>query len=341
MVKRMNDGGASTTTTINNNKSKSTTKKDSPSENNKSSGGGWNPSSFVGGASAGLVASATLQPFEVIKTRMQVPGGQGGANNIFSTASRVVRTQGVLALWSGVSASCIRTTAGAGLYFFVLDKMQKEVKQWQKKKYANGEKKQSEFENSVQTFMVGAVSRASIATLLNPISVVKTRLEYGGGPEYKRSVGRMLVDITKKEGAKGLFSGIVPTILRDAPFSGLNLLVFMKAREFTASLAEKQGREVSSYDTLLCGAFAGGFATFLTQPPDVLRTRLQIQRNLDRNIKPMVTFSSILAEKGLRGLYVGAVPRIARRTFQQAITWSLFEFVSKQLGGTGSENWKK
>ena len=109
----------------------------------------------------------------------------------------------------------------------------------------------------VQTFMVGAVSRASIATLLNPISVVKTRLEYGGGPEYKRSVGRMLVDITKKEGVKGLFSGIVPTILRDAPFSGLNLLVFMKAREFTASLAEKQGREVSSYDTLLCGAFAG------------------------------------------------------------------------------------
>ena len=117
---------------------------------------------------------------------MQVPGGQGGANNIFSTASRVVRTQGVLALWSGVSASCIRTTAGAGLYFFVLDKMQKEVKQWQKKKYANGEKKQSEFENSVQTFMVGAVSRASIATLLNPISVVKTRLEYGGGPALGR-----------------------------------------------------------------------------------------------------------------------------------------------------------
>ena len=55
----------------------------------------------------------------------------------------------------------------------------------------------------------------------------------------------------------------------------------------------------------------------------------------------MVTFSTIIAEKGLKGLYVGAVPRIARRTFQQAITWSLFEFVSRQLGGTGSEKWKK
>ena len=102
----------------------------SKKKSNGGGGGGWNPSSFVGGASAGLVASATLQPFEVIKTRMQVgTAGVSGANNIFSTASRVVRTQGVLALWSGVSASCIRTTAGAGLYFFVLDKMQKEVKQ--------------------------------------------------------------------------------------------------------------------------------------------------------------------------------------------------------------------
>ena len=193
------------------------------------------------------------------------------------------------------------------------------MKQWQKKKYANGDKEQSEFENSVQTFMVGAISRASIATLLNPISVVKTRLEYGGGPAYKRSVGKMLLDITKKEGSKGLFSGIVPTILRDAPFSGLNLLVFMKAREFTASLAEKEG-EKCRRTTRRCVGLAGGFATFVTQPPDVLRTRLQIQRNLDRNIKPMATFSSILAEKRLRGLYVGAVPRIARRTFQQAIT---------------------
>ena len=151
--------------------SSSSSSSSSPSSSSKKKnnsgggGGGWNPTSFVGGASAGLVASATLQPLEVIKTRMQVgTAGVSGAKNIFSTASRVVRTQGVLALWSGVSASCIRTTAGAGLYFFVLDKMQKEVKQWQKKKYANGEGKQSEFENSLQTFMVGAISRASIAT---------------------------------------------------------------------------------------------------------------------------------------------------------------------------------
>jgi solute carrier family 25, member 38 len=332
------------------------------STSSSSSSSGWNSSSFIGGATAGLVSSATLQPFEVIKTRMQTQNvltttttttrtvsssssgsnsstittakiQQGGikftahannANNVFSTAIKVVQQQGFLALWSGVSASCIRTTCGAGLYFLVLDKMQKEMKQWTQKEGNN----LTQFEKGM------------IATLLNPITVVKTRLEYGGGPEYKRSVGKMLVDISRKEGMRGLFSGLAPTIMRDAPFSGLNLLLFMKAREFTATLAEKQNREVSAYDTVLCGAFAGGFATFLTQPPDVLRTRLQIQRNLDRNIKPTVTFRTILAERGIRGLYVGAVPRIARRTFQQAITWSLFEFVSRQLGGSGSDNWK-
>ena len=67
--------------------------------------------------------------------------------------------------------------------------------------------------------MIVAISRASIATLLNPISVVKTRLEYGAGTVYKRSVGKMLLDITRRK-LEGLFSGIVPTILRDAPFLG-------------------------------------------------------------------------------------------------------------------------
>ena len=101
-------------------------------------------------------------------------------------------------------------------------------------------------------------------------------------------------------------------------------------------------RIIHTYNLKVTNKFGYSLETFrLSALASLYSSKIEIQRNLDRNIKPMVTFSSILAEKGLRGLYVGAVPRIARRTFQQAITWSLFEFVSKQLGGTGSENWKK
>jgi solute carrier family 25 protein 38 len=65
----------------------------------------------------------------------------------------------------------------------------------------------------------------------------------------------------------------------------------------------------------------------LTHPPDVLRTRIQL-----RSVN--VTFASVVADEGIRALWVGSLPRIARRTLQQAMTWSLYEYVAKNLGGT-------
>ena len=80
-------------------------------------------------------------------------------------------------------------------------------------------------------------------------------------------------------------------------------------------------------DTFFAGAVAGGAATFLTHPPDVLRTRVQLGR-------PSASFVKIVTEEGVRALWVGSFPRILRRTLQQAMTWSLYEHVAKLLGGT-------
>ena len=58
----------------------------------------------------------------------------------------------------------------------------------------------------------------------------------------------------------------------------------------------------------------------------MLRTRAQL--------KGRTTFAKIVAEEGVKALWVGSMPRIARRTLQQAVTWSLYEYVAKNLGGT-------
>ena len=59
--------------------------------------------SFLGGASAGLVSSALLQPFEVVKTKMQAEKLRG-ARGMVTVASSVVKKNGAKGLWSGVSA---------------------------------------------------------------------------------------------------------------------------------------------------------------------------------------------------------------------------------------------
>lgn len=284
--------------------------------------------SFLAGSSAGLVSSLVLQPFEVIKTRMQAHklGAAGGAtisNNMFATAGCVVRQEGVKGLWAGVTASCIRTAAGAGLYFLVLERVTRELNA----KFPLGKDCNQTFVG-LRTFGVGAASRSLAATLLCPITVVKTRMEYASvsGATYT-GVGQALYSIGSKEGVKGLFSGLGSTLLRDAPFSGLNLVMYTQLRRLMNDFAASQGREATAFDTFMAGAISGGFATFATHPPDVLRTRAQLQ-------SVRSTFSSIIAEEGMRALWVGSLPRIARRTLQQAVTWSLYEHIAKNLGGT-------
>jgi solute carrier family 25 protein 38 len=290
----------------------------------RTSEAGKGTTSFIAGASAGLVSSLALQPFEVVKTRMQAHKLRPGSLNksMFATAGCVVRDEGVRGLWAGVTASCIRTAAGAGLYFLVLERVTREINE----RYP-ATKDSNPTVVGLRTFGVGAASRSLAATLLCPITVVKTRMEYASmsGGTYT-GVGHALVSIGRKEGARGLFSGLGSTLLRDAPFSGLNLVMYTQARAMMSDIAAAQGREVTPFETFLAGAIAGGIATFATHPPDVLRTRAQL--------KGRTTFAKIVAEEGVKALWVGSMPRIARRTLQQAVTWSLYEYVAKNLGGT-------
>ena len=283
--------------------------------------------SFFGGASAGLTSSVLLQPFEVVKTRMQAQK-LSGARGMVTITREVVQQQGVKGLWRGVSASCMRTTAGAGLYFFLLERVTKEFSA------REGAKTESSFTRSVTMFTAGASARTVAAVLLNPITVVKTRMEYGG--VQGKGVFTALADVARKEGSRGLFSGVGTTVMRDAPFSGLNLLLFTQTRSLMSEVARLQQRETGAFDTFVAGALAGAGATFMTHPPDVIRTRVQLGRMMQARSggsRVPVSLTKIIKEEGWRALWVGSLPRVARRTVQQAITWSLFDIVSRSFGG--------
>ena len=64
-------------------------------------------------------------------------------------------------------------------------------------------------------------ARALASTLLCPVTVVKTRMEYSGKGAIKyRDTWDALRTIARTEGPRGLFRGLVPTVMTTAPFSG-------------------------------------------------------------------------------------------------------------------------
>ena len=57
-------------------------------------------------------------------------------------------------------------------------------------------------------------------TALIPVTVLKLR------SEVETKVAASITDIYRREGARGLTRGLLPTILRDAPFSGLYMMMY-------------------------------------------------------------------------------------------------------------------
>lgn len=77
------------------------------------------------------------------------------------------------------------------------------------------------------------------------------------------------------------------------------------------------------------GILGGGIATLLTQPQDVIKTRMQLSRHKrgrkDKFPTAWVTMRRMFNEEGLYGFFRGSSPRFAKRCLGSAITWTIYE----------------
>lgn len=305
---------------------------------------------FVSGGFSGTLSAAILQPFDVIKTTQQgfricnldtgrpVPG-------MIPMARFIVSNEGVRALWKGLSATVIRVYFGAGIYFASLHTTSDYLKQRQ------SEQKQIPMQqvrlSSTTSFLVGFFARTFSVMAMSPVSVVKTRLEWDGKtstqiasssslPKAKDMISERryngtfhaLQTILRSEGVASLYSGLLPTILRDAPYSGTYYLFYSNLKRWFEN--REEFHEKYPFLTTFCsGMVAGAMATIVTHPPDVLKTRLQLKSANGTFVDGRILLHELLhviRVDGFLSLFTtGVNARIVKRTISTAMTWTLFE----------------
>eukprot|EP00798_Chlamydomonas_sp_ICE-L_P024144 gene24144-9730_t len=89
--------------------------------------------------------------------------------------------------------------------------------------------------------LAGGSARGLTAILLCPVTVVKTRMEYSSPTATKYSgTASALYSIATTEGVRGLFKGLVPTVITNAPFSALYYMFYTHLkRQFADSSSPK------------------------------------------------------------------------------------------------------
>jgi hypothetical protein len=90
-----------------------------------------------------------------------------------------------------------------------------------------------------------------------------------------------LRSVSRAEGLRGLTAGLLPTLARDVPFSGLYLMFYERLKQAAAATLMPSGGLSPQAATgevvhLGCGLMAGVLASLVTQPADVVKTRLQL-----------------------------------------------------------------
>jgi len=265
---------------------------------------------FLAGSFSGTCSTLLLQPLDLIKTKMQK---ETTRRSLWGITREVVRNEQLSGLWRGLKPSLARTVPGVGIYFASLHGIR------------------SKFNNSTPmgSVITGASARCFAGAVMIPFTILKVRSEAGVLGSDNRLLGG-LVSIYRKEGLLGLTRGVLPTLARDAPFSGLYLLFYDTLKKSTSAFGDyfPQG---SSSTHLLCGVGAGCLASFVTHPADVIKTKVQLGEHGSK-MNVWKAAMAIYSREGAAGFMTGLGPRMLRRSMMASLAWMVYEKVMINIG---------
>ncbi|KAG8177638.1 hypothetical protein JTE90_019664 [Oedothorax gibbosus] len=262
--------------------------------------------SFLAGSVSGTCSTLLFQPLDLIKTRLQNPAKCGThRNGMVSLFVHVLRNEKIVGLWRGTLPSIMRCVPGVGMYFSSLH--------WLQVHFG------SDDPSPIESICYGALARSFVGLTLLPVTVIKTR--YESGVYSYNSLSEALCKTYRLEGRRGLFSGLVPTLFRDAPFSGIYLMFYTQAKKMVPSTMHDH---VSTLPiNFSCGVLAGMLAAGITHPADVIKTQMQLYPQKYSTVPISTTL--VFKEHGISGFFSGIVPRLVRRTLMSAMAWTVYE----------------
>jgi hypothetical protein len=271
---------------------------------------------FVGGVAACCGEAATY-PLDFAKVRLQLQNELGRTLTgeaakakplgLLGTVSHILRTEGLLAMYGGLSAAALRQFVyggiGVGLYAPI-------------RQLVIGEGADPKAAPLHLRVLAGALSGSLGQLVANPFDLVKVRIQADGrlkalgqAPRYRGTLDA-LQRIPREEGLAGFGKGLGPSIGRAAVINGCGIASydFTKVQVFMLT-----GQEKGLVPQVLGSLVSGFVSAVVSTPFDVVKTRMMNQP------QGVTLYSSGLdcalktaRAEGILGLYKGFLPAYAR-----------------------------
>ncbi|NWI68654.1 DIC protein, partial [Todus mexicanus] len=274
-----------------------------------------------------IKANASKEEAEKIKAALEAAGGttqQEVKMRMTGMAMHVIRTDGFLALYNGLSASLCRQMTYSMTRFAIYETVRNRLGQ--------GSQGPPPFYQKVLLAAVGGFTGGFVGTPADMVNVRSSgeqtkqgRSLLGNGCE--RCPGTVLIPIClSTEGFKKLFSGATMASSRGALVTVGQLSCYDQAKQLVLTTGLLSDNIFTHF---LSSFIAGGCATFLCQPLDVLKTRLMNSRGEYRGVAHCAIET---AKLGPLAFYKGLIPAGIRLIPHTVLTFIFLEQLRKYFG---------
>lgn len=289
-------------------------------------------SGTLGGAAQLIVG----HPFDTVKVKLQSqprppPGQPLKYSGAMDAVRQTIAAEGPRGLYKGMGAPLATVAAFNAVLFTVRGQMEALMR--------------TEPGASLtvqQQVICGAGAGVAVSFLACPTELIKCRLQaqsalasssssatgaikYGGPMDVARHVLR------SEGGLRGLLKGLVPTLGREVPGNAAMFGVYEALKQSFAGGTDTT--ELSRGSLIVAGGVAGASFWALVYPTDVIKSVIQVDDYRNPKFSGSIdAFKKILSSEGVKGLYKGFAPAMARSVPANAACFLAYEVTRSSLG---------
>ncbi|XP_055547450.1 mitochondrial uncoupling protein 4 isoform X1 [Wyeomyia smithii] len=289
---------------------------------------------------AASIAETVTYPLDLTKTRLQIQGEAAAVTGtikklkyrgMLATATGIIREEGALKLWQGVTPALYRHVVYSGVRIVTYDGLRKKLR--------NNNNDFALWKSALAGVGAGALAQ----WLASPADLVKVHIQMEGkrrllGQEPRvHGAAHAFREIVSRGGIAGLWKGSVPNVQRAALVNLGDLTTYDTVKRF---VMKKTGLPDCHLVHIMSSICAGLVAATMGTPADVVKTRVMNQPT-DLNGKGLLYKGSLdclqqtIGKEGFFALYKGFLPVWIRMAPWSLTFWLSFEQIRTSLGAGG------